>query len=149
MLRSEVEELRAALATYQSKGWLGMNAPERVWLDWPDANRGGIVYAEPPERDTQEGQTAYIRADLYDAQSAEITRLRAQVEAADRLAEAGREAVEVVHKSYVAATMEAVNAGGAHPLTKNYDAWRVRCMNAETAMRAALAAYQPQREETP
>ena len=87
--------------------------------------------------------------DLVDVQAAEITRLRAQVEAADRLAEAGREAVEVVHKSYVAATMEAVNAGGAHPLTKNYDAWRVRCMNAETAMRAALAAYQPQREETP
>ncbi len=40
------------------------NAPERIWLDWPDANRGGIVYNEPPERDTQPGQTEYIRADL-------------------------------------------------------------------------------------
>ncbi len=40
------------------------NAPERIWLDWPDANRGGIVYNEPPERDTQPGQTEYRRADL-------------------------------------------------------------------------------------
>ena len=57
-----------------------MNAPERVWLDWPDANRGGIVYAEPPERDTQEGQTAYIRADLYEAAEAEVERLRAALQ---------------------------------------------------------------------
>ena len=44
-----------------------MSAPERIWLDWPDANRGDVVYDEPPERDTQPGQTEYIRADLHDA----------------------------------------------------------------------------------
>ncbi len=41
-------------------------APKRIWLDWPDANRGDVVYAEPPERDTQPGQTGYVRADLVD-----------------------------------------------------------------------------------
>ena len=44
-----------------------MSAPDRIWLDWPDANRGDVVYDEPPERDTQPGQTEYIRADLHDA----------------------------------------------------------------------------------
>lgn len=40
------------------------DAPKRVWLDWPAANRGDVVYDEPPERDTQPGQTEYVRADL-------------------------------------------------------------------------------------
>lgn len=40
------------------------DAPERVWLDWPAANKGDPVYDEPPERDTQPGQTEYRRADL-------------------------------------------------------------------------------------
>jgi len=44
-----------------------MSAPERIWLDWPDANRGDVVYDEPPERDTQPGQTEYIRKDASDA----------------------------------------------------------------------------------
>ncbi len=44
-----------------------MTAPERIWLDWPDANKGDVVYDEPPERDTQHGQTGYIRADLHAA----------------------------------------------------------------------------------
>jgi hypothetical protein len=44
-----------------------MSAPERIWLDWPDANRGDAVYDEPPERDTQPGQTEYIRKDASDA----------------------------------------------------------------------------------
>lgn len=39
-------------------------APERIWLDWPDANRGDVVYDEPPERETQPGQTEYVRADV-------------------------------------------------------------------------------------
>lgn len=38
-------------------------APERIWLDWPAANKGDPVYDEPPERDTQPGQTGYRRAD--------------------------------------------------------------------------------------
>ncbi len=41
-----------------------MTAPDRIWLDWPAANKGDVVYDEPPERDTQPGQTEYIRADL-------------------------------------------------------------------------------------
>ena len=44
-----------------------MSAPERIWLDWPDANRGDAVYDEPPERDTQPGQTEYICKDASDA----------------------------------------------------------------------------------
>ena len=44
-----------------------MSAPKRIWLDWPDANRGDAVYDEPPERDTQPGQTEYIRKDASDA----------------------------------------------------------------------------------
>lgn len=40
------------------------DAPERIWLDWPAANKGDPVYDEPPERDTQPGQTEYVRADL-------------------------------------------------------------------------------------
>ena len=38
--------------------------PERIWLDWPGAKHGEPIYTEPPERDTQAGQTEYIRADL-------------------------------------------------------------------------------------
>ena len=52
-------------------------APERIWLDWPDANRGDVVYAEPPERDTQPGQTGYVRADLHDATRARVRELEA------------------------------------------------------------------------
>ena len=44
-----------------------MSAPKRIWLDWPDANRGDVVYDEPPERDTQPGQTEYVRKDASDA----------------------------------------------------------------------------------
>ncbi len=58
------------------------------------------------------------------------------------LVEALRECTEITHKAYVSATMEAVNAGPSHPLQDNFDKWRVRCMNAETAARAALAAWE-------
>ena len=57
--------------------------------------------------------------------------------------EALTESVEVVHKAYVAATMEAVNAGSSHPLTGQMDAWRVRCMKAEAHARAALEGAKP------
>lgn len=59
----------------------------------------------------------------------------------DALVKAAEEAAEVVHKAYVSATMEAVNAGPSHPLKDNFDKWRVRCLRAEEALRAALAAY--------
>lgn len=51
-------------------------APQRIWLDWPDANKGDVVYDEPPERPTQPGQTGYVRADLHDTALDEIVRLR-------------------------------------------------------------------------
>jgi hypothetical protein len=52
------------------------DAPERIWLDWPGANRGEPVYDEPPERDTQPGQTGYVRADIHAAVVAERDALR-------------------------------------------------------------------------
>lgn len=70
----------------------------------------------------REGQREYIRADIH-----------------DEVVKALREAVEIVHKAYVSATMEAVNAGPNHPLAKQMDAWRARCMMAEIDARAALA----------
>jgi len=55
-----------------------------------------------------------------------------------RLTEALKDAVEIVHKSYVLATMEAVNAGPASPIAASHDAWRAKCVRAEEAARAAL-----------
>lgn len=49
------------------------------------------------------------------------------------------EATEIVHKEYVRATLEAVNAGPSHPLQKQADAWRIRCMKSEASSRVALA----------
>lgn len=57
-------------------------APERVWLDWPGANRGEPVYDEPPENENQAGQIGYIRADLYDAVVAERDEAQALIYAA-------------------------------------------------------------------
>ena len=45
--------------------------PERIWLDWPGAKHGEPIYTEPPERDTQAGQTEYVRADIVQALTAE------------------------------------------------------------------------------
>lgn len=50
------------------------DAPERIWLDWPAANKGDPVYDEPPERDTQPGQTEYIRADAARAEAEAMVR---------------------------------------------------------------------------
>ena len=50
--------------------------PERIWLDWPGAKHGEPIYTEPPERDTQAGQTEYVRADIVQALTAERDRLR-------------------------------------------------------------------------
>ena len=55
-----------------------------------------------------------------------------------RLTEALKDAVEIVHKSYVLATMEAVNAGPASPIAASHDAWRAKCVRVEEAARAAL-----------
>lgn len=55
-----------------------------------------------------------------------------------RLTEALKGAVEIVHKSYVLATMEAVNAGPASPIAASHDAWRAKCVRVEESARAAL-----------
>lgn len=60
------------------------DAPERIWLDWPAANKGDVVYDEPPERDTQPGQTEYVRADL-------VNILRADRDSAARMWQASEQ----------------------------------------------------------
>ena len=55
------------------------------------------------------------------------------------LAEAVEELTAVAHKAYVAATMEAVNAGGSHPLKAQMEAWRLRCLRAGESGHDALA----------
>ncbi|MBN8292867.1 hypothetical protein JI664_12905 [Rhodobacter sp. NTK016B] len=66
-------------------------------------------------------EVRYIRADLV-----------------QELIEALTECTEITHKAYVSATMEAVNAGPHHPVAKQMDVWRARCMRAEEMARAAL-----------
>ena len=41
-----------------------MSAPDRIWLDWPAANKGEPVFDEPPENEFQAGQVGYVRADI-------------------------------------------------------------------------------------
>lgn len=40
-----------------------MSGPDKVWLDWPQANRGEPVFDNPPENGFQAGQTCYVRRD--------------------------------------------------------------------------------------
>lgn len=97
-------------------------APKRLWL-WPEEPEDGVdKFVSFPNQPYPSGSTEYVRADLH-----------------DELVKALRESAEIVHKAYVSATMEAVNAGPDHPLAKQMDAWRARCMRAETDARAALA----------
>lgn len=101
-----------------------MSGPERIWARGECQGFGGgwmgtwreTLHEPEPDR------TEYIRIDIH-----------------DEVVKALREAVEIVHKAYVSATMEAVNAGPNHPLAKQMDTWRARCMRAETDARAALA----------
>ena len=66
--------------------------PERIWLDWPGANHGEPIYTEPPERDTQAGQTEYVRADIVQALTAERDKYEgAWMTAEGRLADAEAE----------------------------------------------------------
>lgn len=111
--------------------------------DLADPTGVKLLAALRAERDrmNQWRETAIVERDTY---SQERDEALAQLAEAQKwevgLCEALTEAVEIVHKSYVAATMEAVNAGPSHPIKDKYDAWRVRCMNAETKARAALSA---------
>ena len=83
---------------------------------------------------------ANAQRDRAEAAEAELAATQAKLAG---VVEALTESVEVVHKAYVAATMEAVNAGSSHPLTGQMDAWRVRCMKAEAHARAALEGAKP------
>ena len=96
-----------------------MTGPERIWIEGEEDCP--YVYDESELADASGPLVGYIRADIH-----------------DELVKALREAVEIVHKAYVSATMEAVNAGPYHPLKKQMDTWRARCMRAETDARAAL-----------
>ncbi len=100
----------------------------------------------------QEGEPAQcITADGFDIATAWGGYLRAEADArlialAPDLAaalikveEAMVEATEIVHKEYVRATLDAVNAGPSHPLQKQVDAWRIRCLRSEESARAALS----------
>lgn len=99
-----------------------MSGPERIWINpCHPCTEPDDYYVQHPDY-TGFASIGYIRADIH-----------------DEAVEALREAVEIVHKAYVSATMEAVNAGPDHPLAKQMDAWRLRCMRAETDARAALA----------
>lgn len=40
-----------------------LKAPERIWLDWPGANKGDPVFDEPPEHYLQAGQNASVVID--------------------------------------------------------------------------------------
>jgi len=62
------------------------DAPERIWLDWPGCNRGEPVFDEPPERDTQPGQTEYVRADTIAAMRARLAEVDAERDEAPNVA---------------------------------------------------------------
>ncbi len=68
-----------------------MSAPERIWLDWPEANKGGDVFDTPPDRIDQAGQTEYVRADhvqaLIEAEREACAKLAHSFGAKDMLAE--------------------------------------------------------------
>ena len=60
-----------------------LKAPERIWLDWPGANKGDPVFDEPPEHYLQAGQTKYVRADVHAAQIADLQRQLAEARESD------------------------------------------------------------------
>ena len=96
-----------------------MTGPERIWNEGEEACP--YFYDESELADASGPLVGYIRADIH-----------------DEVVKALREAVEIVHKAYVSAKMEAVNAGPNHPLAKQMGAWRTRCLRSENAARAAL-----------
>lgn len=75
-----------------------MNAPERIWIDTTGNKNTGPNWPTKPVW----AATEYIRADLYDAQAAEIADLRRQLaEARDKaLEEAATRLLLPVGKEY-------------------------------------------------
>lgn len=43
------------------------DAPERIWVEWPYANKTYSAFTDPPESEYDEAQEAYIRIDLSEA----------------------------------------------------------------------------------
>ena len=131
------------------------DAPERIWAFYSE------VFGTAWFSHVDDGATEYLRADvaaareddlraeverlseevlvqseLHIAAIGEATRLRALLDEARPVLE---EAAAVAHRAFVAANMEAANAGPTHPLKRQLDAWRVRCLNADQRARATLA----------
>ena len=109
--------------------------------EWRDSDRARAEAAEAKlaeavkmldERDREYNR---LTNGMIERHAATVATLTKKMEAMRGAAE---EAAEVIHKAYVSATMEAVNAGPSHPLKDNIDKWRVRCLRAEEALRAAL-----------
>lgn len=94
-------------------------APREIWADVDEDDSG--VFVEFLSAEAWPDATRYVRADLVQV-----------------LIEALKECTEITHKAYVSATLEAVNAGPQHPVAKQMDGWRARCMRAEEMARAAL-----------
>lgn len=113
------------------------NAPERIkaWMQPYFSEIGSWSTTRYPEV-TIEYVLATHCDELVAAARAEGAReAQAKIE---RMTEALKDAVEIVHKSYVLATMEAVNAGPASPIAASHDAWRAKCVRVEESARAAL-----------
>jgi len=79
-----------------------MNAPERIWLLWPNSMIDNRYHASATDHTEEGGYPEYIRADLYEAQEAEIAELRRQLaEARDKaLEEAATRLLLTVDKKY-------------------------------------------------
>jgi hypothetical protein len=111
------------------------DAPETIWAwDYEDVETGITHNTVSAHNPTPILATEYHRTDLLIS--------TAQLEADPRvkaLVEALAECKHITHKSYISATMQAINAGPAHPLSKQIDAWRLRCLRAEEQAHTALA----------
>jgi len=63
--------------------------PEKIWINWKEANRAHLAYDDPPEHDGQDCRDAYVRAlpspshaDLL-AEALRLSEVKALVEAAE------------------------------------------------------------------
>ena len=67
-------------------------------------------------------------------------------ETLDEVERALAKAHEILHRAQVSATMDCVNASVSHPLIKNIERWRAKCVLAEQDATAALARLRSARE---
>ena len=66
--------------------------PEKIWINWKEANRAHLAYDDPPEHDGQDCRDAYVRAfpspshaDLL-AEAQRLDEVKALVEAMKEIA---------------------------------------------------------------